>query len=218
MSSELAVEGLAGGYGALTVFRDVRFSLERGTLLGILGPNGAGKTTLLKTLIGLLPAHAGRVFLRGADLTALPAFGRVRRGLALVPEGRQMIAALSVAENLELSRAKTRLNAAAYLEARTRVLSGFPRLEERLAQPAGALSGGEQQMLAIARAMLLEPQVMLLDEPTQGLAPVMVRQVLEALLRLRGQYALVVVEQNRSFLEALTPRIATMRGGQLDAD
>ncbi len=215
MSAALAVGGLAGGYGALTVFRDVSFRIEPGTTVGLLGANGAGKTTLLRTLCGLLPAHAGWVRMGEEVLDGLPAWQRTRAGLALVPEGRQVIAGLSVGENLELSLASTRLGSVDYEARRAQVFELFPRLAERLDQPSGSLSGGEQQMLAIGRALMLGPQVLMLDEPTQGLAPVVVRQVLEALQSLRGRYTMLVIEQNRAFLDALVDHTLTMQGGQL---
>jgi branched-chain amino acid transport system ATP-binding protein len=215
MSAALSIEGLNGGYGSLVVFRDVGFAVGGDDVLGILGPNGAGKSTLLKTLAGLLPAQSGRVVLAGADIGALAAHARARRGLVLVPEGRQILAGLTVRENLELCRAGGGADKSRWRARLAEVLAVFPRLAERLDQPGGALSGGEQQMLAIGRALLLEPRVLLLDEPTQGLAPIMVRQVLEALGALRGRFCMVVVEQNRAFLDRLASRILTMRGGNL---
>ncbi len=217
MSLGLQVRGLAGGYGALTVFRDASFNVASGQTIGILGPNGAGKTSLLKTVSGLLPAHGGGIWLGEENLAPLSAWERTRHGLALVPEGRQMIATLTVAENLELSLAATRLSMAAYRERLDQVHRLFPRLAERASQSSGSLSGGEQQMLAIARALMLGPQVLMLDEPTQGLAPVIVRQVLGILQGLRGLYTMIVVEQNRAFLDALVERTLIMRGGQLEA-
>ncbi len=215
MSATLLLGGLAGGYGRLTVFRDVSLSVDAGATIGILGANGAGKTTLLRTVCGLLPSHAGSVRLGDVDLAPMAAWQRTRAGLALVPEGRQVIAGLSVGENLELSRASTRLSQTDYVARLAQVFALFPRLAERLDQPSGSLSGGEQQMLAIGRALMLGPQVLMLDEPTQGLAPVVVRQVLEALQSLRGRYTMIVIEQNRVFLDALVDRTCTMQGGKL---
>jgi ABC-type branched-subunit amino acid transport system ATPase component len=183
--------------------------------VGILGPNGAGKTTLLKTLAGLLPAQGGRVRLGDDDVTTLKAHRRARAGLALVPEGRQIFAELSVRENLALSRAAGRLDQTAYPDRLKNVLAIFPRLEACLDRRGGSLSGGEQQMLAIGRGLLLDPKVLMLDEPTQGLAPIMIRQVLAALLALKGRFALVVVEQNRKFIEELADFVIEMRNGEL---
>jgi branched-chain amino acid transport system ATP-binding protein len=215
VSAALTVHELAGGYGGLTVFRGAGFTLQPGRVLGLLGPNGAGKTTLMKTLAGLLPAMAGSVSLGGRRMDGLRAVERSRAGLALVPEGRQIITTLSVEENLNLPRAAGRMAAEDYAAARERVLALFPRLRERLGQKGGALSGGEQQMLAIARALLLDPAVLLLDEPTQGLAPVMVRQVQAALRSLAGSLPMLVVEQNRAFLDGLADEVMTMKGGIL---
>ena len=212
----LSIKNLSGGYRGLTVFRDASFALEAGDVVGILGPNGAGKTTLLKTIAGLLPPQEGCIEFAGADVGALRAHQRARRGLVLVPEGRQILQGLTVGENLELGRAAGRLNDSAFNARRAEMLELFPRLGERLNQPGGALSGGEQQMLAIARALLLDPTLLMLDEPTQGLAPIMVRQVLTALRSLRGRFAILVVEQNQAFLTHLADRVLRMHGGQLD--
>jgi ABC-type branched-subunit amino acid transport system ATPase component len=215
VSAVLSVDNLAGGYRALTVFRGARLSVGAGKVVGILGPNGAGKTTLLKTLAGLLPAQGGRVRLGDDDVTTLKAHRRARAGLALVPEGRQIFAELSVRENLALSRAAGRLDQTAYPDRLKNVLAIFPRLEACLDRRGGSLSGGEQQMLAIGRGLLLDPKVLMLDEPTQGLAPIMIRQVLGALLALKGRFALVVVEQNRKFIEELADFVIEMRNGEL---
>jgi urea transport system ATP-binding protein len=215
LSAVLAVENLAGGYRALTVFSGASLKVRAGEVVGILGPNGAGKTTLLKTLAGLLPAQGGRVLLGGDDVTALRAHRRARAGLALVPEGRQIFAELSVRENLELSRAAGRLDPAGFARQLADVLAIFPRLTECLDRRGGSLSGGEQQMLAIGRGLLLDPKVLMLDEPTQGLAPIMIRQVLTALAALKGRFALVVVEQNRKFIEELADFVIEMKSGEL---
>ena len=211
----LSIEGLSGGYSRLPVFRDVRMSLHAGETVGVCGPNGAGKTTLLKTIAGLLPPLAGRVAFETRTLGATKAYARTHAGLVLVPEGRQIFASLTVRQNLELSRAARRIDTASYPRRFDEVLSLFPKLRERLDQSGGALSGGEQQMLAIGRALLLDPKVMMLDEPTQGLAPIMVRQVLAALLALRGKISIIVVEQNRAFLDELADTICDMRAGTL---
>lgn len=215
MTAVLAVEDLSGGYGSLIVFRNAGLFVPAGRTLGILGPNGAGKTTFLKTVAGLIPAHGGRVVFEGRDLGRTKGHQRARAGLVLVPEGRQILTRLTVDQNLELSRAAGRLDPASYASKVEEVLTVFPRLRERLDQPAGSLSGGEQQMLAIARALLIDPVVLMLDEPTQGLAPIMVRQVLAALRSLKGRLPMVIVEQNRAFLDELADTTMTMRGGQL---
>jgi ABC-type branched-subunit amino acid transport system ATPase component len=217
MSEPLRVSNLSGGYGALRVFRAADLTLAPARVLGILGPNGAGKTTLLKTLAGLLRAHDGSIVLDGRDITSLPAHQRARQGLILVPEGRQILATLTVRQNLDLTRAVGRLDDAAHRRRMDEVLALFPRLSERLAQPGGSLSGGEQQMLAIARALLCDPRVLMLDEPTQGLAPIIVSQVQNALMALKGRFPMVIVEQSRTFLASLADETLSMHGGQITA-
>jgi branched-chain amino acid transport system ATP-binding protein len=213
----LRVQGLEGGYGRLTVFRELGFELARGETIGLLGANGAGKTTLMKTLAGAQPAMRGTVQLADCDVTRLPAYERVRVGLALVPEGRHVLATLSVQDNLGLTRAVEghRPGLAPFEERLSEVYSLFPRLKERSGQLGGSLSGGEQQMLAIARALLLKPDVLMLDEPTQGLAPIVIRSLAETLRGLRGRFAMIVVEQNKAFLEGLADRVLHMRAGRL---
>jgi branched-chain amino acid transport system ATP-binding protein len=212
----LEVTKLSGGYGSLTVFSDVDMELATSSIVGILGPNGAGKTTLLKTLAGLLKPHAGTIRLEGRDIVREPAHVRARQGVALVPEGRQIFQSLSVRQNLRIPRASSRFGAEAFASRFDEIMGIFPRLAERLDQPGGALSGGEQQMLAIARALLLDPKLLMLDEPTQGLAPIMLNQVLQCLQGLRGRFSMLVVEQNLDFLERLCDRKFTLRGGRFE--
>ncbi|MFM9884736.1 MAG: ABC transporter ATP-binding protein [Burkholderiales bacterium] len=217
MSTLLSIDRLGGGYGPLAIFSDATMDVAAGQTIGILGPNGAGKTTFLKTVVGLLPSAHGAVRLDGRDLTQLAAFQRVRLGLALVPEGRQILRDLSVGENLELSLAGSALDLPTYRERRERVFTLFPRLKERASQQGGSLSGGEQQMLAIGRALMLAPKVLMLDEPTQGLAPIVIQQVASTLHSLKGQFSMIVVEQNRVFVEGLADRIFMMQSGRLIA-
>jgi len=214
--SVLETQDLSGGYRSLVVFSGVNLALERNTITGILGPNGAGKTTLLKTLAGLLRTQAGAIRLHGNDIAGTPAHQRARDGLVLVPEGRQIFQALSVRENLGIPRAASRLNPAEFRARCEEILETFPRLRERLDQAGGSLSGGEQQMLAIARALLLAPDVLMLDEPTQGLAPIMVAQVLRSLETLRGRLSMLLVEQNRDFLVRLSDSAFVLRSGRLE--
>ena len=219
MTAALQVNSLAGGYGRLTVFRDVSLTLEHGQTIGLLGANGAGKTTFLKTVVGAQRSNSGSVLLDGQDVTRLFAYQRARIGLILVPEGRHILGTLTVRDNLELTRAvegwvkfdepfETRLE---------NVFAMFPRLREREGQLGASLSGGEQQMLAIARALLLDPKVLMLDEPTQGLAPIIIQSLAETLAKLKGRFAMLIVEQNRAFLERLTDRILQMQDGHLSA-
>jgi branched-chain amino acid transport system ATP-binding protein len=215
MTAMLQVVSLSGGYGRLTVFRDIHLTLEQGQTVGLLGANGAGKTTLLKALAGALPSSSGNVWLEGKDVTRLAAYQRARAGLTLVPEGRHILGTLTVRDNLELTRTVERC--AKFEEPfETRlaeVFAMFPRLQEREKQFGASLSGGEQQMLAIARALLLNPKVLMLDEPTQGLAPIVVQSLAATLAALKGRFAMLVVEQNRAFLERLTDRILHMDQG-----
>jgi branched-chain amino acid transport system ATP-binding protein len=217
MTAVLQVVSLSGGYGRLTVFRDINLTLEQGQTVGLLGANGAGKTTLLKAVAGALPSSSGTVSLEGKDVTRLAAYQRARAGLTLVPEGRHILGTLTVRDNLELTRTvegwakfdepfETRL---------AQVFAMFPRLQEREQQLGASLSGGEQQMLAVARALLLNPKVLMLDEPTQGLAPIIVQSLAATLAVLKGRFAMLVVEQNRAFLEKLTDRIFHMDHGHI---
>ena len=218
MTPPLQLRGLSGGYGRLAVFRELNLELNDRVALGILGPNGVGKSTLLKTVAGLLPPLGGDIVFNGHPVNRNAAYQRTRSGLVLVPEGRQILVKLSVRENLELPGSAGRLSKSAFTERLDEMMSLFPRLGERLDLPGGALSGGEQQMLAIARALLLDPEVLMLDEPTQGLAPIMVNQVLGALLKMRGRFAMLVVEQNKPFLHALANQVLSMRAGTISTD
>ncbi|MFA6310180.1 MAG: ABC transporter ATP-binding protein [Sterolibacterium sp.] len=191
----LEVAGLHAGYGALPVLRGVSVSAPAGRLTVLVGANGAGKTTLLKTIAGVLPARSGSIALDGETLAAGTPAERVRRGMALVPEGRHLFPDMTVLENLELG---------GYLTARqareamlTQVLATFPRLGERLRQAAGTMSGGEQQMLATGRAMMSQPRLLLLDEPSLGLAPKMIAEMFAALRRIcDAGTTVLLVEQN----------------------
>jgi ABC-type branched-subunit amino acid transport system ATPase component len=215
VTAQLAIRDLSGGYGRLAIFRGLDLNLSERRTFGVLGPNGSGKTTFLKTVAGLLPAFAGEVVLEGVALGRKSAYQRTRAGLVLVPEGRQILVKLSVLENLELTQSAGRLSPSDFRLRLDEVLALFPRLGERLKQPGGALSGGEQQMLAIARALLLDPLVLMLDEPTQGLAPIVLGQVLSALQQLKGRFSMLIVEQNKSFLHALADDVCTMSSGRL---
>jgi branched-chain amino acid transport system ATP-binding protein len=213
----LAIENLGTGYGRLTVSRALALTLNAGETVGILGVNGAGKSTLLRTIVGLLPTQSGSILLDGVDMSAWPAYKRARHGVALVPEGRQILGSLTVRDNLELTRASLPRDCApdTFDQRLAEIFRIFPRLQERGANPGSSLSGGEQQMLAIARALLIAPKVMMLDEPTQGLAPVVVRMLGETLVGLKGRFAMILVEQNRVFLESVADRILEMRAGKL---
>jgi branched-chain amino acid transport system ATP-binding protein len=190
----LEITDLAGGYGATRILHGISLDVHEGAATALLGANGAGKTTLMKTLAGVLPAAGGRIRWRGDDITKTPASVRVRAGLVLVPEGRMVFPGLSVRENLRLgavnSRARPRWRAG--LE---RIYDLFPKLRERERQLAVTLSGGEQQMLAIGRGLMAEPTLMLLDEPTLGLAPVMALQMFELVRALAAQSVTVLLAE-----------------------
>jgi branched-chain amino acid transport system ATP-binding protein len=216
-ASALRVSGLHAGYGRVTVLHGVGFDLAPGTVLGISGPNGAGKSTLLKTIAGLISASAGDVTLDGASLAGRRPYRRVGAGLALVPEGRQVIGSLSVESNFAMTlMARRRLRPDAEHRRRLdEVLGLFPRLRERLSVQAVMLSGGEQQMLAIGRALMTAPRVLLLDEPSQGLAVDVVGQVVRALQSLKGGLSMVIVEQNLDVLDALADERLSLRLGRI---
>ena len=208
----LRIDNIDCYYGHVQVLRGVSLDLAPGEVLCLLGRNGAGKTTTLKAIMGLVRPRAGRVMLDDTDLTALSAHEVPKRGIAYVPQGRRLFAELTVEENLTLGL-MTRNHGQ---ETRDRVLSLFPVLRERLQQRSGTLSGGEQEMLAVARALCLEPKVLLLDEPTEGLMPAMIATILETVKALRSQgVATILVEQRVQAALAVADRVAFMEHGQL---
>ena len=193
----LRVSGLQSGYGPLTVLRDVSVNVEAGQIVALIGANGAGKTTLLRTISGVVPVSTGTILLGDADLARLSVHEIVRLGVAHVPEGRQVFGGLTVRDNLDLGAISWTKSASARSGELERALALFPRLRERSSQLAGTLSGGEQQMLAIARALMSRPRLLLLDEPSLGLAPMFVTAIFETILQLkRDDLAILLVEQN----------------------
>ncbi len=194
--SVLTVDKLVAGYDpGLPILRGAALSLQPQEVLVLLGPNGAGKSTLIKAIAGLVPIAAGHVHLEGKDITRLPAHRMVRHGLAFVPQTENVFAALTVAENLEVAAAV--LPRPARPARRAAMLALFPDLAAARARPAGALSGGQRQMLAIARALVVAPRVLVLDEPSAGLSPKLVGQVMQKLLEIRaGGVSVLLVEQN----------------------
>jgi len=210
----LEVEGLHAGYGAVPVLTGVSLAVADGGFVGILGHNGMGKTTLLRTLIGLLPASAGRVRLAGADVTRAPPHQRARRGLGYVPQGRAIFAGLSVRDNLRFAVAA---KGGGEPDALEQVLSELPRLKPLLDRPGGALSGGEQQLLALARCLIQAPRLMLLDEPTEGIQPSIIETIAEKLAQLRASRGLTVilVEQNLDFIKALADHVLVIHKGRI---
>ncbi|MGH9101938.1 MAG: ABC transporter ATP-binding protein [Acidimicrobiales bacterium] len=208
---------LTAGYGRVTVLHGVSLEAACGEVLGIAGANGAGKTTLLNAIAGLGQRCSGDVRIGDVALGDQPAHVRVARGLALVPEGRQVIGAITVKANLDITvMARGRLRTdSEHRERIADVLELFPALRSRLDVPGSVLSGGEQQMLAVARALMTKPKVLLLDEPSQGLSPSMVAIVVEALQKLRGSVTVVLVEQNPNVLGALSDRTLTLSLGRI---
>ncbi len=192
----LSVEGLEAGYGEVQVLWGLSLQARRGKLTAIVGANGAGKTTTLRAVAGTLNPWGGRVTLDGQDVTRVPSHVKAARGLALVPEGRQLFSMMSVAENLELGAFSPR-GSRSYAERLEQVFTLFPRLAERARQRAGTLSGGEQQMVAIARGLMSDPQILIIDELSLGLAPVVVYQLLATLKQLKQNgLTILLVEQN----------------------
>jgi branched-chain amino acid transport system ATP-binding protein len=191
----LSVKRLTARYGATMAVRDVSFDVMPGEIIAILGANGAGKTTLLSTVIGLVEASEGQIFFEGEDITHLPTESIVERGISLSPEGRRVFSKLTVAENLRLGAG---LAGKSHFDARyAEVVDLFPVLERKRDDFAGLLSGGEQQMLAIGRALMCGPRLLLLDEPSLGLAPMIVAEVFALIERLRDRgITVVLVEQN----------------------
>mgnify|MGYP002628350907 FL=1 len=197
MSSILRVEGLYSGYGELPVLEDIRLEVGHGEIVSVVGANGAGKTTLLLTIGGHLRAHAGSVHFDGQDISRLPAHAAAAHGLVMVPEGGRLFPFMTVLDNLELG-AYHKAARAQMAQTLDEVLTLFPILAERRGQLAGRLSGGERQMCAVARAMMALPKLLMLDEPSLGLAPIMVDKVFEmvqALVRSKG-LSVLLVEQN----------------------
>jgi branched-chain amino acid transport system ATP-binding protein len=215
--SLLEVEGLEAGYGPVTVVRDLSFSVAEGQVVAILGANGAGKTTTLRALSGVARAR-GRISFDGTELAGRAPEWIVRRGIAHVPEGRGNFATLTVEENLRLG-AHVRKDADGVREDMQRCFGYFPRLEERRAQAAGSLSGGEQQMLAIARGLMLRPRLMLLDEPSHGLSPLFTREVFKILRTVaEGGTTLLVVEQNANLVLDFADHAYVLETGRLVLD
>jgi branched-chain amino acid transport system ATP-binding protein len=209
----LEVSGLTAGYGPVTVLRGVDFRAEAGRITCLMGRNGVGKSTFLKTLMGLVQPASGSVALDGLALQDLPAHDIPKRGLAFVPQGRRLFGPLTVAENLAIG-GLVQGNDAGTLAS---VLALFPRLGERLSQVAQTLSGGEQQMLAIARALCLRPKVLLLDEPTEGLQPSMITLIHAAIQTLKAQgVAVVLVEQRVDAVLKLADTVHFMLAGRVE--
>lgn len=211
----LEVRGLQVGYGGIQAVKGIDLHIAPGELVALIGSNGAGKTTALKTLAGLLTPSAGHIDYDGKSLNDVPAHQRVSMGIALVPEGRGVFARLSVAENL-LMGAYTRRDQAEIADDMARMYALFPRLVERRDQLAGTLSGGEQQMLAMARALMSRPRLLMLDEPSMGLAPLMVKKIFETIRDVAALgMSILLVEQNARLALQVAERGYVMEGGTI---
>ncbi|MDE1930140.1 MAG: ABC transporter ATP-binding protein, partial [Alphaproteobacteria bacterium] len=215
MAALLRLDGVNAGYGSFAALFDVSLDVEHGEAVGVVGPNGAGKTTLMRVISGLLPPRSGRIVLEGESLAGAPAYRVVAAGIAHVPENRRLFPRLTVEENLRMG---------AYLPAARRVFIGrlawvyelFPRLKERRNQLAGTLSGGEQQMVAIGRALMSKPKLLLMDEPSAGLAPLVVEQVFELVRRIRAEgFTVLIVEQNVRQVLAVVDRAYLLETGRI---
>jgi branched-chain amino acid transport system ATP-binding protein len=219
----LEVRDLHTYYGESHVLQGVTFRADKGTVTAVLGRNGVGKTTLCRSLVGLTPARSGRIVFNGTDITCLPAHGIHRLGVSLVPQGRRIFASLSVQENLEIAAARTSrepdqgaTRSSADRWDLERIFSVFPRLAERRHNRGNELSGGEQQMLAIARALVALPLLLVMDEPTEGLAPVIVAEVASVIRRLKEDGAsILLAEQNAAFAIKVADYVHVMSKGQV---
>jgi branched-chain amino acid transport system ATP-binding protein len=211
MTSALTISGLDCFYGEVQVLHGLNLELRKGEVLCLLGRNGAGKTTTLKAIMGLAPARSGTIRLGDIELTELPVHQVPKTGVAYVPQGRRLFAEMTVAENIEIglmTRGKGRAT-------RDGVLDLFPLLRDRLRQCSGTLSGGEQQMLAMARALCLEPEVLLLDEPTEGLMPSMIARIRETVAKLRERgVSTILVEQRVDAVLSVADRVSFIENGR----
>jgi branched-chain amino acid transport system ATP-binding protein len=210
----LDVQGLRTGYGRIPILNGIGFAVREGEFVGVLGHNGMGKTTLLRALMGFLPATGGRVQFAGTDVTAMEPYRRARLGFGYVPQGREIFPDLTVYDNLRMGCSK---QGGLEQDTISAVLEEFPRLKTLLDRVGGALSGGEQQLLAMARCLCGKPRLVLLDEPTEGIQPSIIDEIVETLQRLRAKSGLtmILVEQNLDFIAALSQRILIIQKGTI---
>ena len=214
----LEVSKLRAGYGAINVLWDLSLRAEEGKLTTIVGPNGAGKSTLLKAIMGLVPATQGDIALQGQSIARSKTWDMAEKGLVLVPEGRLVFRDMSVEENLVMG-AFPKSKRPALTRNIERAFALFPKLKERRKQLAGSLSGGEAQMVAMARGLMAEPRVLLIDEPSLGLAPVIVQEIFQILRRLKEEgVTIVLVEQNTHMALSVADRVYMMRSGKVVLD
>jgi len=213
----LAATGLHTYYGASHILRGVDLSVMPGQAIGLMGRNGMGKTTLIRTLLGLVPLRAGRILMDGRDVATQPPHARARQGIAVVPEGRGVFASLSVRENLLLAARPGADGAVRW--PLDRVLAAFPRLAQRIAHRGGQLSGGEQQMVAIGRALMTSPRLLILDEATEGLAPLVRDEIWRTIALIRGDgIATIVVDRTVTAVLSLVDRATVLVKGQVGYD
>lgn len=212
----LELRGLESGYGALRVLRGINLSVPKGKVVALLGGNGAGKTTMMKTIVGVMRATAGEVTLEGERIERLSSHAIFARGVALVPQGRELFPDMTVAETLELGALARGTTGKKLATLQHEIYQLFPQLSERAGQRSGSLSGGEQQMLATGRALMSRPSVLLLDEPTSGLAPIIVHELVEALrgLHAKGQ-TILLVEQNVRIALSMADYVYVIRMGEI---
>lgn len=216
--SLLKLDAVNSFYGPVQVHFDLTLSVERGHIVCLLGGNASGKSTTMKTILGLQKPRSGKVWFDGADITGLPTPQIIRRGIGSVPEARRLFGAMTVRENL-LMGAYIRSDKDAIAQDEERVLTLFPRLRERLRQRAGTMSGGEQQMCAIGRALMSSPRILLLDEPSAGLAPLVVAQVFELVKRIRDEgLTVLIVEQNVAQVLRVVDRAYVLDAGRVVAE
>lgn len=211
----LEVKGLEVHYGVIQAIKGISFTVNEGEVIALIGANGAGKTTTLQTVTGMLAPSAGEVFFEGVDITKMPGHKIVAMGMAHVPEGRRVFAQLSVYENLKLG-AYTRKDKDEVAETLVRVYKSFPRLKERKNQLAGTLSGGEQQMLAMGRALMSKPKIILMDEPSMGLSPILVAEIFNIIREISaGGTTVLLVEQNAKKALEIANRAYVLETGQI---
>lgn len=214
----LSVENLHVSYGAIRALHGISFHVEKGEIVTLIGANGAGKSTTLRTISGLLPADRGKIIYDGTDITHLGADQIVRIGIVQVPEGRKIFAPLTVRENLEMG-AFTRRDKREIEESTEFVFSIFPRLRERAEQLGGTLSGGEQQMLAVARALMAKPRLLLMDEPSMGLAPILVEEIFHIIQRINQEgVTILLVEQNAHMALSVAHRGYVLETGVIQTE